>query len=59
MPRLSKAKNDYAVDMTFVGDTYHGLAKPPDGETYTAKGTDLFRTVCELADQVGIDLEDG
>ncbi len=51
--------NDYAVEVTQKGETYHTLATHPDGGTHSANGPDLYLTICALAEKVGIDLEDG
>ncbi len=51
--------NDYAVDVTQEGETYHAVATHPDGERYAAEGAELYPTICALAEKVGIDLEDG
>lgn len=49
----------YAVDVTQEGETYRAIATQPDGQTYAAEGTDVYLTVCALAEKVGIDLEHG
>ena len=48
--------NDYAVDVTQEGETYHAVATHRDGDTRSANGPDLYLTVCVLAEKVGIDL---
>ncbi len=49
----------YKVDVSREGETYKFTATHPDEDTQTAQGTDLLRTMCELAEKVGIELEDG
>lgn len=51
--------NDCLVDLKEVGETYRATAKHRDGQVHAAEGTDLFRTICDLAENVGIKLEDG
>ncbi len=51
--------NDYVVDVKQVGETYRATAKHSGGETLTADGADLFRTICDLAEAAEIELEDG
>ena len=51
--------NDYVVDVKQVGEAYRCTAKHRGGETLTADGADLFRTICDLAEAAEIELEDG
>ena len=51
--------NDYVVDIEQVGESYRATAKHAEGEMHAAEDADLFRTICDLAEKVGIDLEDG
>ncbi len=50
--------NDYAVDVTQEAETYHAVARHPDGRTHSADGPDLYLTIWALAEKAGIDLED-
>ena len=45
--------NDYAVDVTQEGETYHAVATHPDGDTHSADGPALYLTICALAEKVG------
>ena len=49
--------NDYAVDVTQEGETYHAVATHPDGGTHSADGPDLYLTICALAEKAGIEEE--
>ncbi len=49
----------YTVDLSREGGSYKFTATHPTEGTQTSQGTDLLRTICDLAEKVGIDLEDG
>lgn len=49
----------YKVDVSREGETYKFTAIHPAEGTQTSQGTDLLRTICDLAEKVGIELEDG
>ncbi len=49
----------YKVDVSREGETYKFTATHPTEGTKTSQGTDLLRTICDLAEDVGIDLKDG
>lgn len=51
--------NEYVVDIEQDGEAYRTTAKHTDGTEHTAEGIDLFRAICDLAEDVGIDLKDG
>lgn len=65
LDRVSKAvrdvieMNDYAVDVSRDGEKYRLVATHRAWDSQTVEGTDLMRAMCELAEEVGIDLEDG
>ena len=43
--------NDYAVDVTQDAGIYRAIATHPDGGTYSPEGSDLYLTVCALAER--------
>lgn len=49
----------YTVEVSREDEAYKFTATHPADGTQTSQGTDLLRTICDLAEKVGIDLEDG
>lgn len=49
----------YTVDLSRDGETYKFTATHPTEGAQTSEGMDLLRTMCDLAEKVGIELEDG
>lgn len=51
--------NGYEVEVARHGEMYRAVATRRDSESHVAKGPDLYLTICALAEETGIDLEDG
>ena len=49
----------YTVDVSHEGETYKFTATHPAEDSRTSQGMDVLRTICDLAEKVGIELEDG
>ncbi len=49
----------YTVDVSREGETYRCTATHPEEGNRSSVGSDLQRAICDLAEKVGIDLEDG
>ena len=49
----------YTVDVSREGETHKFTATHPTEGSQTSQGMDLLRTICDLAEEVGIEPEDG
>ena len=56
-PATAKAR--WPTTVVSLDDVYHVTAIDPAGERWRVSGDDPYRVACELAVQVGIELEDG
>ena len=51
--------NDYTVHILREDEAYRLKARHRDGSVCSIEGTDIYRAVCDLAEQLGIKLDDG
>ena len=54
-----KLRAFFSRELTGEDSPGAGPVRGDDGETFVVGGDDLYAAACELAEQVGIDLEDG
>ena len=59
MNKLNRTTRTAVIAALVEGNSIRATAKHRGGETLAAESADLFRTLCDLAEQAGIELEDG
>ena len=48
----------YAFSLSYDKQTFVATARDADGQTYTARAPDAHTAVVQIANQLGVDLED-